>query len=83
MSRMGGTGMGGGSNPEMMLQRALEVINIFKERGALSVESAKTLGELDLLSYFPRILQNRLGSLGVIVEKDGYFYLVEGNIEKL
>ena len=83
MSRMGGGGMGGGSNPEMMLQRALEIINIFKESGAVSVESAKTLGELDLPPYFSRILQNRLGPFGVIVEKDGYFYLVEGNIEKL
>ena len=84
MTRMGkGRGMGGGSSPEMMRRRALEVINIFKEKDATSLESAKSLAELDLPPNFPRIMQNRLGPLGIIVEKDGCFYLVEDNIGQL
>jgi ATP-binding cassette subfamily B multidrug efflux pump len=76
-------GMGAGANSEMMRQRALEIIGLFKEKNAVSVKSAKTLGEMDLPPYFPRIMQNFLGPLGIIVEKDGYLYLVEDNIEKL
>jgi len=85
MGMGGGRGMGGGDgpSPEMMRQRAMEVIKIFKEKGATSPESAKRLGELDLPSYFSRIMEKRLGPLGIIVEKEGLFYLVEENIGKI
>jgi len=76
-------GMGAGTNPEMMRQRAMEIIGIFKEKKAVSVESAKALGEMDLPPYFPRIMKNLLRPLGIIVEKDGCLYLVEDNIGKL
>ena len=84
MPRMGqGRGMGGGPSPEMMRQRAMEVINIFKDKEATSPESAKSLGELDLPPYFSRIMENRLGPLGIIVEKESHYYLVEDNIGKI
>lgn len=84
MLRMGmGKGMGGGSSPEMMRQRAMEVIEIFKKNEATSPESAKSLEDLDLPPYFSRIMENRLGPLGIIVEKEGHFYLVEDNVRKL
>ena len=88
MPRMGGggdSGMGGGGmqSPEMVHQRAMDVIKIFKEKGAMSQESAKSLDELDLPPFFPRIMENRLGPLGIIYEKDGRFYLVEDNVGKL
>jgi ATP-binding cassette subfamily B multidrug efflux pump len=77
--RMGG----GGQSPEMMRQRAMEVIKVFREKGATSQESAKKLDELNLPPFFTRIMENRLGPLGIIIEKDGYLYLAEDNIEKL
>jgi ATP-binding cassette subfamily B multidrug efflux pump len=81
----GGPEMGGGdgSSPELMRQRAMEVIKIFKEKGAKSPESAKKLGELDLPSYFSRIMETQLDPLGIIVEKEGHFYLVEENVKKI
>ena len=78
-----GRSMGGGPSPEMMRQRAMEVIKIFKEKKATSSESAKSLEELDLPLYFSRIMENRLGPLGIIVEKEDHFYLVEHNVRKL
>jgi hypothetical protein len=75
--------MGGGQSPEMMRQRAMEVIKIFKEKEAISPESAKSIEELGLPPFFPRIIENRLGPLGIIVEKEGFFYLVEENAGKL
>ena len=84
MPRKGkGRGMGSGPSPEMMRQRAMEVIKIFKEKKATSPGSAKRLEELELPLYFTRIMENRLGPLGIIVEKEDHFYLVEHNVRKL
>lgn len=82
-AQMPGRGMGGGQSPEMMRQRSMEVIKIFKDKEATSPESAKSSEELGLPQFFPRIMENRLGPLGIIVEKEGLFYLVEDNIKKL
>jgi len=76
-------GMSGGQSPEMMQQRAMEVIKIFRDKEATSPESAKSIEELDLPPFFPRIMENRLDPLGIIVEKEGRFYLVEENVSKL
>jgi ATP-binding cassette subfamily B protein len=79
-----GHGMGGGKpSPEMMRQRAMEVIKIFKDKQATSPESAKTLGELGLPPHFQMMIQMRLSPIGLIVEKDGAYYLIEENISKL
>jgi len=76
-------GMSGGQSPEMMQQRAMEVIKIFRDKEATSPESAKSIEELNLPPFFPRIMENRLGPLGIIVEKEGHFYLVEENVSKI
>ena len=79
-----GHGMGGGGpSPEMMRQRAMEVVEILKEKEATSPESAKTIQELGLPPYFPMMIQMRLAPLGIVVEKDGKYYLVEENLSKL
>jgi ATP-binding cassette subfamily B multidrug efflux pump len=84
MPRRGmGHGMGGGPSPEMMRQRLKEMVEIFKEEDATSPEKAKTLGELGLPDHFEMMVQMRLSPLGIIVEHDGKYYLVEENIEKL
>ncbi len=82
-TRRPGGGMGAGRSPEMMRQRAMEIINIFKDKEAISPESAKSIEELVLPRFFSRIMENRLGPLGIIVEKEGRFYLVEDNVKKL
>ena len=76
-------GGGGGPSPEMMRQRAMEVVKVFKEKQATSQESAKTMDELGLPPHFTIMMQMRLGPLGVIVEKEGKYWLNEDNISKL
>jgi ATP-binding cassette subfamily B multidrug efflux pump len=82
-----GRGMGGGirgkGSLEMMHQRIMEVLNIFKKNGITSAETAKTKEELGLPPYFSTMMENRLKPLGVVVERDNRYYLVEENIEKL
>ena len=87
MPKMGGRrghGMGGGSpSPEMMRQRAMEVVKIFKDKEAISPESAKTMEELGIPGHFQMMIQMRLTPLGIITENEGKFYLVEENLSKL
>ncbi len=79
-----GHGMGGGGpSPEMMRQRAMEIVKIFKDKGATSPEAAKTLEELGVSPHFQMLIQMRLSPLGILVEKDGTYYLVEENLSKL
>jgi len=81
MGREIGGGLGG--SPDMIHQRIMEIVNIFKKNGVTSVETAKTQKELSLPPYFLKMMENRLKSLGVIGEKDNRYYLIEENIEKL
>lgn len=87
MPKMGGRkghGMGGGSpSPEMMRQRAMEVVKIFKDEEAISPESAKTMEELEIPGHFQMMIQMRLTPLGIITENEGKYYLVEENLSKL
>ena len=84
MPRRGmGQGRGGGPTPEMMRKRLKEMVETFKKKEATSPETAKTLDELGLPAHFETMVQMRLGPLGVIVEQDSKYYLVEENISKL
>jgi ATP-binding cassette subfamily B protein len=86
-SMRGGRGMGGGmvgrGSQEMVFQRISEVVDIFKKNGATSPETAKTPGELGLPPYFSKMMRMRLEPLGIIVEKEGRYHLVEEKFEKL
>ena len=79
---MGG-GMGGGGSQGMMLQRISEIADIFKKKGALSPKTAKTQDELGLPFYFSKMMKMRLEPLGIVVEEEGRYHLVEENLEKL
>ncbi|MCW4012790.1 MAG: ABC transporter ATP-binding protein/permease [Candidatus Bathyarchaeota archaeon] len=87
MPKMGGgrgRGMGGGNpSPEMMRQRAMEVIKIFKDKQATSPETAKTMEELGIQGHFQMMIQMRLTPIGIIAENEGKYYLVEENLSKL
>jgi len=78
-----GHGMGSVPSSEIMQQRVLEIVNIFKEKGAISAETAKTQSELGVPPHFPMMVQMKLGPLGIIAEQDGKYYLIEENIDKL
>ncbi len=84
MPRMGmGHGMGGMPSPAAMKERITEIINIFRANGAISPETAKTSDELGLPPQFSMMMQMRLGQLGVIVEQNGRYYLVEEKVNQI
>jgi len=74
---------GGNPSPEMMRQRAMEVVNTFRKKGATSPETAQTKSELEFPPEYFRMIKMRLAPLGIIAEKDGSYYLIEENIDKL
>ncbi len=78
-----GHGMGGAPSPAAMKEQAMQVVNIFKEKGATSPEAAKTPEELGLPPQFTMMMHMRMGQLGVIAEEKGRYYLVEEKIGML
>ena len=84
MPRKGmGHGMGGMPSPEAMKKRVLEVANNFREKGATSPETAKSLDELDLPPQFKMMMQTMYGESGVFVEDNGRYYLVEEKLSMI
>ena len=75
-----GHGMGGMPSPEMMKERTMELVKTFREKGATSPETAKSLDELGLPPQFSTMMQMRLGQIGVFVENDGRYYMVEEKV---
>jgi hypothetical protein len=61
----------------------MQMVNIFKEKGATSSEAAKTPEELGLPPHFAMMMYTRIGQLGVIAEDKGRYYLVEDKIDML
>jgi len=61
----------------------MEVVKIFKDKKAISPESAKTMEELGIPGHFQMMMQMRLTPLGIITENEGKYYLVEENLSKL
>ena len=76
-------GPGGGPSPEMMRQRAMEIIEIFKQKQATSPETAKPFEELEIPPHYQRMIQMRLIRQGIIADNGGKLYLVEKNLSKL
>ena len=79
--RGGMPGMGGGmgSSPDMMKERVKEITETFKEKGAVSPETAMTSEELGLPPMF-EMMQKRLGQSSAFIEHDGKYYL---SVEKI
>ena len=64
-------------------ERLLEVIEKFRQKGAVSPDKAMTIEELGLPPQFKEAMKRRLGRLGVFVEVDGKYYLSEERLKEV
>ena len=64
-------------------RRIMEVVEKFREKGALSPEKALTAQELRLPPRFEQAIQRRLGQLRIFVEVDGKYYLDEERLKQI
>jgi len=82
MHGMGG-GMGGGMkpSPDMMGERMKEMAETFKEKGAVSPETAMTSKELGLPPMFEN-MQRNMDKTSAFIEHNGKYYLSEKKLGK-
>jgi len=75
---------GGGPSPAMIQERMQQLVESFKEKGAISPETAMTPDELGLPPMFDMIMQmpTPMSQSGAFVEKDGKYYLVEERLPR-
>jgi len=83
---MGMGGMHGGMklSPALMQERMKQIVESFKEKGAVSPETAMTPDELGLPPMFEIRMQmpTPMSESGAFVEKDGKYYLIEDKLPK-
>ena len=63
--------------------RLREIIDTFRQKGAVSPEKAMSIEELGLPPRFEEAMKRRLGRLGVFVEVNGKYYLSEERLRQL
>jgi Flp pilus assembly protein TadB len=59
------------------------VVEKFRQKGAISPDKAMTTEELDLPPRFEEAMKRRLGRSGVFVEVDGKYYLSEERLKQI
>ena len=62
---------------EQIRERLLELVQSFKEKGAVSSDKAMTVQDLGLPLRFEEAMKRRLGKSGIFVEVNGKYYLSE------
>jgi hypothetical protein len=66
------------------IRRWLEdLVEKFRQRGAVSPETAKTSEELGLPPRFQEAMKRRLGRSGIFIEVNGKYYLDEKRLEQI
>jgi hypothetical protein len=60
-----------------------EIVEKFRQRGAIDPERAMTAGELGLPPGFQEAMKRHLGRSGVFVEVDGKYYLSEERLKEV
>ncbi|MEM3608743.1 MAG: hypothetical protein QXM65_07925 [Candidatus Bathyarchaeia archaeon] len=60
-----------------------EIIEKFREKGAVSPEKAMSAEELGLPPVFEEAMRGRLGRSGIFVEVDGKYYLSEERLKQI
>ena len=64
-------------------RRLQEVVQRFREKGAISPEKAMSVTELGLPAQFEHVFERRLSRLGVFVKVDGKYDLSESRLEEI
>lgn len=64
-------------------ERLLEVVEKFRQKGAISPDKAKTLEELELPQEFKEFMDRRLGQLGLFIEVNGKYCMSEERLKEL
>ena len=64
-------------------EQLLNIIEKFRQKGALSPEKALTAEELGLSTEFKERMKKRLGQLGIFVEVNGKYYLSEERLKEI
>jgi hypothetical protein len=64
-------------------ERLLELVQRFKEKGAISPDKAMTVQELGLPPRFEEAMKRRLGKSGIFVEVNGKYYLSEERLKQV
>jgi hypothetical protein len=67
---------------EEIRARILEVVQKFREKGAISPVNAMTIQELGLPPRFEQAMHRRLGQLRIFVEVNGKYYLDEERLKQ-
>ena len=60
-----------------------QIIERFRQKGAITPEKAMTLQELGLPARFEEAMHRRLGQLGIFVEVNGKYYLNEERLKQI
>ena len=63
--------------------RLLEIIDKFRQKGAVSPDNAMTIEELGLPPRFKELMKRRLGRLGVFIEVNGKYYMSEERLKEI
>jgi len=78
---MGGMGMR--RSPGMLKDRIIKIAEVFKEKGAVSPETAMSLEELGLPHQFSMMMQRGIGQSGVFLKYNAKYYLSEEQFEQI
>jgi len=70
-------------NRERIQKWFYDIVDKFRQKGALSPDKAMTLEELGLPPRFGEAMKRRLGRSGVFVEVNGKYYLSEERLKQI
>lgn len=70
-------------DPHEMRRRLAEIVEKFRQKGAINPEKALTLEELSLPPRFEQAMHRRLGQTGIFVEVNGKYYLNEDRLRQI
>jgi hypothetical protein len=68
---------------EEIIRKVMEVVEQFREKGALSPEKALTIEELGIPARFEEAMKRRLGKTGIFVQVNGKYYLSEERLREI
>jgi ATP-binding cassette subfamily B multidrug efflux pump len=83
MGMPGRLGMGTGGNPGMFRKRMMEMAENFRNKGAISPETALSPDELGLPPQFSMMVQMGMAQPDLFRENNGKYYLSEERFEKI